>query len=79
MDNSLEEPCAGVLGANKENISCKTKTMHHRMGNGGYREDIYTEKYTKILEVDLFASAYRLFYEDSSPIFMKVCRQMQIN
>ena len=32
---------------------------------------------TKILEVNLFAFAYRLFHEDFSPIY--VSKQMQIN
>ena len=36
--------------------------------------------YIEILEVNLFAFAYRLFHEDFSPIFeATVCRQMQIN
>ena len=41
--------------------------------------------YTKILEVILFAFAYRLFHEDFSPIDGKlhlhetVCREMQTN
>ena len=41
--------------------------------------------YTKILEVNLFAFAYRLFHRDFSPIngtfciYETVCRQMQTN
>ena len=36
--------------------------------------------YTEILEVDLFASAYRLFHEDlERNLHETVCRQMQIN
>ena len=37
--------------------------------------------YTKILEVHLFAFAYRLFHEDFSSIDLHetVCRQMQTN
>ena len=39
--------------------------------------------YTKIIEVDLFAFAYKLFHEDFSSIdgslHEKVCRQMQTN
>ena len=35
--------------------------------------------YTKILEVNLFAFAYRLFHRDFSPINGACCLQMQTN
>ena len=45
---------------------------------------LYTKILEEILEVNLFAFAYRLFHEDFSPIYERnlhetVCMQMQIN
>ena len=33
-----------------------------------YFFNVYTQRYTEILEVNLFAFAYRLFHEDFSPV-----------